>query len=93
MNTLKEFWDSVDKTSSPEYKNLGRCWVWTKGLFTQGYGQIYWRGVYALKTHRLSWEFAYGPVPQGLTIAKARLSHTGVHLSKFHRQQISASLK
>lgn len=43
------------------------CWEFSKGLTGKGYAMLFHEGrsVYA---HRLSYEFAYGPVPEGLVI-------------------------
>lgn len=48
----------------------GECWVWTGARMKTGHGQI---GADApshrtVLTHRLSWESAYGPIPEGLQV-------------------------
>jgi hypothetical protein len=40
------------------------CWEWTGRLVT-GYGAIWLRGGHR-KAHRISWEFANGPIPSGM---------------------------
>jgi hypothetical protein len=64
--TLAErFWPKVDKNGpNPHTLSLGRCWVWTASRSTTGYGRISREGR-PTKAHRVSWEFAYGPVPDG----------------------------
>lgn len=56
--TLEQrFWAKVDKTDE--------CWVWTAFTGSHGYGQIKVDGRYR-RAHRVSWEFAHGPIPDGL---------------------------
>jgi hypothetical protein len=53
------FWEKVDKS--------GECWVWTGGLFRNGYGQI----KISNKTshaHRVSYELNVGPIGPGLSV-------------------------
>lgn len=54
------FWEKVDKT--------GDCWLWTAGTTIYGYGVI---GVGPHKVghaHRISYEWAYGRIPNGLHV-------------------------
>lgn len=61
--TLEErFWEKVDKSGGPD-----ACWVWTRSLNSQGYGQIRKDGKVIL-AHRLSWELYKGPIPKGLCV-------------------------
>jgi hypothetical protein len=60
-NTIEErFWSRVVKDV---------CWVWT-GYRKAGYGQIGrgGRGSRIILTHRLSWIFHFGPIPEGLKV-------------------------
>lgn len=53
------FWSKVEK------RGKGGCWLWTGSVFgSLGYGQFmaHGRPQYA---HRLSWEMANGPIPDG----------------------------
>ena len=43
------------------------CWLWTGGQYTTGYGQIKDRKIPKL-AHRVSWELAYGGIPDGLWV-------------------------
>jgi hypothetical protein len=43
------------------------CWVWTGGCFASGYGSIN-AGSGSVYTHRLAWELANGPIPDGLMV-------------------------
>jgi len=60
MRTLEErFWAKVEKTDT--------CWNWT-GSKVKGYGNF---GVGQRKnaySHRVSYELAYGPIPEGMNI-------------------------
>lgn len=60
---LKErFWEKVNRTA-------GGCWLWTGCLCGNGYGAIRAdRERYNLRTHRVSYEIAYGPIPDGLHV-------------------------
>lgn len=52
------FYAKVNKTPT--------CWLWTASNY-RGYGQI-WNGERLVAAHRLSYEWAVGPIPPGLTI-------------------------
>jgi hypothetical protein len=59
--TLEElFWPKVDKS--------GDCWIWTAYRTKQGYGRLKVKTVHQKLAHRLAWEFAKGPVPDGLFV-------------------------
>jgi len=53
------FWSNVEKT--------GTCWNWTAGLNQKGYGQLNANGT-TLKAHRVSFEMANGPIPDGMQV-------------------------
>lgn len=62
MITQEEFWNRVNKS--------GGCWEWTRAK-TLGYGRIGYRAngkAVARLAHRLSWEFANGPIPDGMCV-------------------------
>jgi len=61
MTIQDRFWSKVYDTQ-PE-----TCWLWVGGSTPAGYGVIWYktRQVYA---HRLSYEWAYGPIPKGLQV-------------------------
>jgi hypothetical protein len=55
----ERFWAKVDKTSS--------CWLWVGQINQDGYGKIKIAG--KTKTaHRVSWEFKFGPIPNGICV-------------------------
>lgn len=59
--TLEErFWPKVDR-------NPDGCWLWTAGVDGHGYGQIHFKGRHR-RAHRIAYELAVGPIPEGLVI-------------------------
>lgn len=58
MEQPRRFWAKVD------IRNTEQCWPWTGCFSTSGYGRAGKRG-YA---HRLAYELAVGPVPDGLFV-------------------------
>jgi hypothetical protein len=62
------FWKKVDKT--PGLGPNGDCWLWTSATDQHGYGafSLYGRGKSMPKAHRLSYEWAYGPLPLGIDV-------------------------
>ena len=59
------FWGKVQL---PTDTNL--CWEWRASTDTNGYGQINAGGPGGkpLRAHRVSWELAHGPIPEGLCV-------------------------
>jgi hypothetical protein len=53
------FWSHVTKTDG--------CWLWRGGPVGDSYGMS-WDGSKNRKAHRLSWEIANGPIPDGLSV-------------------------
>lgn len=45
----------------------GECWIWTASTFVSGYGQVKLDGKNR-RVHRVAYELAYGPIPDGLVI-------------------------
>lgn len=58
----ERLWAKVDRTES--------CWIWTGGTNIKGYGCIGLgeRGRGKALAHRVSWELAFGPIPDGLWV-------------------------
>lgn len=56
---LADFWTSVTKTEN--------CWVWNRAIAKSGYGVFRWFGR-ARTVHRISYELAYGKIPEGMSI-------------------------
>ena len=58
--TLEErFWAKVQKTDG--------CWLWIGATTSNGYGCLRAKSRF-LYAHRVSWEFHYGPVPEGMDV-------------------------
>lgn len=45
----------------------GECWIWTGTTNELGYGLIH-VGQRRVRVHRVSWEIANGPIPEGLCV-------------------------
>jgi hypothetical protein len=62
---LARYWARVDKS--------GDCWLWTGGKTVAGYGILYQggRGSRRIYAHRVAWELANGPIPDGLLVCHA----------------------
>src|SRR5688572_2474751 len=52
----QRFWKWVDKRAADE------CWLWTTSVNRKGYGKIRINHKNML-AHRVSWEMAFGPIP------------------------------
>src|SRR5689334_20332193 len=58
---VDRFWSKVDKRGPDE------CWLWKASCQPSGYGQI--NVAHNIQTaHRLSWEIANGPIPNGMCV-------------------------
>lgn len=61
VDLATRFWCKVDKS--------GECWLWCGALSVNGYGMIWVKtGDASHKVHRLSWEMAYGEIPEGMLV-------------------------
>ena len=54
------FWQRVDQKDG--------CWLWKGSLTVYGYGQFQPARGKSYRAHRLAWEIARGPVPEGLVL-------------------------
>jgi len=63
------FWAKVQRGGPDD------CWLWLAGTFYRGYGQIRvglpGERVQKRSAHRVSWELAHGPIPEGLFVCHA----------------------
>ena len=57
--TEERFWEKVDKT--------GECWLWTGACLPTGYGRFKYGGK-LVYSHRLSYAWTNGEIPEGLHI-------------------------
>lgn len=57
------FWSKVDQTGGPD-----ACWPWTAHVKNTGYGQFSPRHGQPTSAHRVAYELAVGPIPEGLQI-------------------------
>lgn len=60
--TPEQFWAKVDKSGGPD-----ACWIWMGFQKPSGYGAFQFRGKIR-RTHRLAWEFTYGPILPGVLV-------------------------
>lgn len=62
---LKRFWERVDVIP-----DLDSCWPWLGSCSKAGYGTVQARAVspQPLYAHRIMWELAYGPIPEGMDV-------------------------
>lgn len=61
------FWSKVNKDGPmhPTIPELGRCWLWTAGVWGRGYGAFVFRGS-QIKSHRLSYITEVGCIPKAI---------------------------
>jgi len=59
MNFLRRLFSKIDRS--------GKCWLWTAGKHTRGYGVFFLHGK-NVRVSRLIWEIFYGPIPIGLDV-------------------------
>jgi hypothetical protein len=60
--------DLEERFLSHVRKEPGGCWVWTAGLFPDGYGNFHKPGTGSYGAHRWSYEHFTGAVPDGLQV-------------------------
>jgi hypothetical protein len=62
LTLVERFWSKVKIQSGQ------KCWLW-QGCTSNGYGQIRPGGYQPCQyAHRVAWELAYGPIPDGLDV-------------------------
>lgn len=71
MNAQR-FWSHVNKNGPVSRPELGECWVWTgsvqKRITGAGYGRFNVGNRTPVGAHRVSYEMAYGVIPQGMFV-------------------------
>lgn len=68
-HTIARFWRHVERGV-----NLDDCWLWNGPTWNTGYGMVYvqrTRPRIRMRAHRVSWEIANGPIPDGLCVCHA----------------------
>lgn len=60
----ERFWSKVDiRGPIPEHvPHLGRCWIWTAGRYSKGYG-MFWVDTTMRAAHRVAWVLTRGQIP------------------------------
>lgn len=68
--TEERFWSKVNffGPSVTHVEGIGNCWLWTGASGPHGYGGFGVRANLHLRAHRYSWEWTYGPIPDGLLV-------------------------
>lgn len=64
---IERFNANIRKAGPVIRAELGACWIWTGGCFSNGYGRIKFLNK-SLKTHRISWTLENGAIPDGMVI-------------------------
>jgi hypothetical protein len=77
MTPEERFWVKVDKS--------GGCWLWTAGK-SGGYGVFLLQGKY-LGAHVVSFQWAYGPIPNGLLVD--HMCHTRCCVNPAHLRAVT----
>lgn len=62
-NAVNRFDSRVLRTA-----NTLDCWEWQGARDIEGYGRMDFAGVHSMKAHRIAWEIAFGPIPEGMFI-------------------------
>lgn len=69
LSLEERLWRHVNKDGPVLRTDLGPCWLWTGGDNGHGYGTIRPHpGPGSVYVHRLSYELAHGPIPDGLEL-------------------------
>lgn len=75
------------------------CWIWHATLSPAGYGQFYYKNKLHM-AHRVSWELANGPIPDGMfldhichTPACVRVDHLRLATPKQNAEYLSGAHK
>lgn len=69
-NTIEDFWRHVDKNGPEVRPGLGRCWIFGPQRKRKTYG-VFQMNKVRYRTHRWSYEMAYGPFDPKLDVLHA----------------------
>lgn len=61
MRNAAQFWETV------AIEDGAHCWEWRGSRDQAGYGRVHWNGR-STRAHRVAYELARSPIPEGLTI-------------------------
>ena len=67
LKLIRRFEAKVDR-NGPRAGRLGRCWVWMGARSSKGYGSFAVTRHHIVGAHRVAWEIANGPIPDGLWV-------------------------
>lgn len=76
--TAERFWSKVDRRGPDE------CWPWQRYCLPSGYA-VFGKGPKAndkIAVHRMAYELAYGPIPEGTEVDHRRHSESACQLGK-----------
>lgn len=60
---IARFWAKVDRSGGPD-----ACWIWRGCVSGRGYGRLKWGSRVPTRAHRVAYELAFGPIPDGLYV-------------------------
>lgn len=63
MDVNSKFWIRVERTDDDN-----ECWLWSKGCISTGYGLFTITKAERILAHRYAWEWANGPIPEGMVV-------------------------
>jgi hypothetical protein len=63
QDVIERFWSKVNYPGNDQ-----DCWEWKTGCFTNGYGQFGITSKNKIGSHRFSWEFFNGPIPNNIEV-------------------------
>ncbi len=66
-DALEERFRENYETPEDPARGQSRCWPWTAGRFTSGYGQFR-MGRVKVRAHRAMWSMIYGEIPEGFLV-------------------------
>jgi hypothetical protein len=66
--TVARFWAKVNRNGRTVRPELGPCWEWTAGKFSNGYGAFAESHKKQRKAHRVSYALAVGDIPPGALV-------------------------
>ena len=65
FHVVDRFWSKVNRDGPIAREGLSPCWLWTGPLNRAGYGRFAIDHRHTCGAHRVAWELANGPIPEG----------------------------